>query len=189
MTKTKTKLDDLVERKILDATPTRAHARGRGGSGRREPLRPSTIGGSGHESGEEPYADFMLSVGEAEAQFVVDALATIRNAGPKSWIACAWLLERRCPEWRSPEVKLKEKLAKAALRQPSADHATTDRKEWTLAEIVRELAIRRQLVQIIEATPEVERDARDAKLLEDYSEAEEPAGGSHRVAKTGAPHR
>ncbi len=92
-----TKLNDITERKILDATgkglPRDTVAKLAG-------IEPSTLylwlrkG----RAGDPEYSEFSASVKRAEAQGEAELVATIRAASSDSWQAAAWLLERRRPE-------------------------------------------------------------------------------------------
>lgn len=80
------------------------------------------------ETGEEPYAGFVVTLKAAEAEAEAEMVALVRKAAIVSWQAGAWWLERRCPAWRSPDLRAKVK-AGAVLAPNPAPTAPQDRLE------------------------------------------------------------
>lgn len=103
----------------------------------------------------------------AEAQFEADWVAKCSEQAVTYGESIDFLARQRS-RWRSPDTKLRQKdlelRREEAARQLTA--APPSQQTWTLAEIERELALRRGLVQVIEAKPI--KDAVDMKLLSEY---------------------
>lgn len=53
--------------------------------------------------------DMFAAVKKAEADSSVAILEMLKVHATQTWQTAAWLLERRDPDWRSPETKLREK--------------------------------------------------------------------------------
>ena len=53
--------------------------------------------------------DMLDAVKKAEAESSAALLEMLKVHATQTWQTAAWLLERRDPDWRSPETKLREK--------------------------------------------------------------------------------
>jgi hypothetical protein len=119
-------------------------------------------------------AEFVLAnerdMDKAEADFESDWIAKASELA-ETYDNAMDMLSRRRKGWRSPEVKLKAEIARAEAER-ALTAAPPTQQTWTLAEIERELALRRGLVQVIEAKPQ--KDAVDLKLLNEYRGDDEP---------------
>lgn len=76
--------------------------------------------------GHGEYADAIARMVEAEREWEVSALNTIKVAGTLQWQACAWLLQRRWPETYVAPMRYAERRAelRAQIRS-DADRAET----------------------------------------------------------------
>lgn len=76
--------------------------------------------------GEQPYADFLDRVREAEGKAEAEMVACIRTAAldPKYWQAAAWWLERLRPtDWAKREPTREEETQRAETATPDLDVA------------------------------------------------------------------
>lgn len=105
------KLDAARAKKIVDAIRAGSSLTAAAQRARIDPETLRRWRNYGKE-GQEPFAGFVVSLREAEAEFEARAVAGISAAiDAGDWKASLAWLERRRPEWRSPEAKLKAKQA------------------------------------------------------------------------------
>lgn len=60
---------------------------------------------------ELPFAEFSLAVRKALAEWELEQLEAIAEAGKKDWRASAWLLERRFPDEYGPPARFRHQRA------------------------------------------------------------------------------
>ena len=155
-----------IGRPPIELTPElRARVFGhlRSGHFRKDAARLSGISHTKFNEFLNDYPDFAAACKEAELASLDGLLATMKGHAADTWQACAWLIERRSKAWRSPDTKLREKMGKA---DAAAAPAPPDATGLTLAQIERELAVRRGMVRVIEEKPV--KDDVDLKLLAEY---------------------
>lgn len=129
-----TKLDDLRAKRIIDAL--------RCGNTRRAAAKTAGIASSTMREwcrrgrqGEEPFSAFLASLKKAEAEAETAQVEIVLGAARAgTWQAAAWWLERRRPQWRSPDVQLRSEIAKQG--QPPRETITAEQARAELAEML-----------------------------------------------------